>query len=868
MRSVSVVVPVKDGARFLQELLDAVMAQGGDAASLEVLVIDSGSVDGSQEIARAAGVQLMEIPAADFGHGRTRNLGAEATSGELIAFLTQDATPLPGWLDGLQAGFDLAGDVGAVYGPHRPRLDTSPMIARELDEFFATHEGPDGGPAIQRDGDQVFLSNVNAAYRRDCWEALRFPDVPYSEDQAFARAMLEAGWAKAYVPQAAVLHAHDYPPAQFMRRYFDEYRGLRSTLGHVEAFGLRSTVRDVRALVAADRAWMAQQGVTAPRRAAGRAARPCTTRAGRSSARWARVRTRCRRRCSAGFSLEGTVADAPPEPAKAGVGPVAGKPIPEAARPVIWDAVRRYAKQGPTELLPVLEGQADDAPLHVACVIPPFSRGSGGHNSILQIMRRLELMGHTVSYWIDDELGLFKADRPARIRRDMREWFAPIEGPVFYGLDQWYGADVAVATGWQTAHGVMMLPGCRSRVYLVHDHETEFYATSVESRWAEATYGLDMHAICASPWLESLVRDRYGRTTSLFDFGVDHAAYAPRRSPDAATPSPSTAATSPHAARSRSALMALQELRERRPELRVVSFGNDVEIDMPVPYEHAGILSPEELSWLFSEATVGLVLSLTNYSLIPQEMLACGLPCVDLAGISAEGIFGADGPRRARRRSTPSRWPTSSTASCVTRRNGRTVRPPGPPSSPTAPGTAQRSRCRPGCGRRSACARRADPTARGVGQQPLDVGAVQEVRDARELLGRPVPPADREQSRHDLGVEALTDDPRGRSPDDRVRRDVPADHGPRRDDRTVPDRHPGEDDRLAGDPHVAADRDRAVVHVVLGDVVAREDRGHRDPLRAVVPGGEELDPRRDGGVGAEAQAVRRLAEADDVRSAR
>ena len=54
-------------------------------------------------------------------------------------------------------------------------------------------------------------------------------------------------------------------------------------------------------------------------------------------------------------------------------------------------------------------------------------------------MRRLELSGHTVSYWIDDELGLFKADRPARIRRDMREWFAPIEGPVFYGLDQWYG---------------------------------------------------------------------------------------------------------------------------------------------------------------------------------------------------------------------------------------------------------------------------------------------------------------------------------------------------------------------------------------------------------------------------------------------
>ncbi len=644
VRSVSVVVPVKDGARYLQELLDAVLAQTVDSTALEVLVIDSGSVDGSPELARSAGVRLLEVEPSSFGHGRTRNLGAESTTGEIIAFLTQDATPLPGWLAALQRGFDLAGDVGAVYGPHRPRPDSSPMIARELDAFFATHEAPEGGASVQRGGDKVFLSNVNAAYRRDCWEALRFEDVAYSEDQAFARAMLAAGWAKAYVPEAAVLHAHDYPPVQFMRRYFDEYRGLRSTLGHVEAFGVRSTVRDVRAMVAADRAWMAQQGLTgaAARRWTGRSAIHHTGRKVFSAvgSRAQSLPVGVQRR----ISLEGTITPAPPSVVTSGGGPVAGRLIPKSATPVRWDAVRRFAKEGAAPLLPVVPGQTADAPLHVACVLPPFSRGSGGHNSILQIMRRLELLGHTVSFWIDDELGLLKGDRPARIRGDMRGWFAPVAGPVFYGFDDWYGADVVVATGWQTAHGVMVLPHCRARVYLVHDHETEFYATSVESRWAEATYGLDMHAICASPWLEELVRDHYGRTTSRFDFGVDHAAYRPRPvsrrrdtialygrdvTPRRAVPL---------------ALMALQELKERRPELRVLAFGNPDAIEVPVPYEHLGILSPEELSWAFSEATVGLVLSLTNYSLIPQEMLACGLPCVDLAGVSAEGVFGADGP--------------------------------------------------------------------------------------------------------------------------------------------------------------------------------------------------------------------------------
>ncbi len=643
-RSVSVVVPVKDGARYLEELLSAVLAQAADAAALEVLVIDSGSIDGSPELARRAGAGVLEIDPGDFGHGSTRNLGAESTSGELIAFLTQDATPLPGWLAALQHGFDLAGDVGAVYGPHRPRVDTSPMIARELDAFFATHEAPEGGASVQREGDQVFLSNVNAAYRRDCWEALRFGDVPYSEDQAFARAMLAAGWAKAYVPDAAVLHAHDYPPVQFMRRYFDEYRGLRSTLGHVEAFGVRSTVRDVRAMVAADRAWMAQQGVTgaAARRWTGRSTVHHTGRkvfsamGSRAHGLPAGVQRR--------LSLEGTVADVPAALVTSGGGPVVGKPVAAGTRPVIWDAVRRYAKVGPAPLLPVLPGQAEDSALHVACVIPPFSRGSGGHNSILQIMRRLELIGHTVSFWIDDEHGLMRGDRPARIRRDMREWFAPVDGPVFYGFENWYGADVAVATGWQTAHNVMLLPACRARTYLVHDHESEFYATSVESRWAEATYGLEMHAICASPWLEQLVRDRYGRTTSRFDFGVDHAAYLPR---PVARRRDTIALYGRDVTPRRAvplALMALQELKERRPGLRVLAFGNPEEVGLPVDHEHLGVLSPEELSWAFSEATVGLVLSLTNYSLIPQEMLACGLPCVDLAGISAEGVFGADGP--------------------------------------------------------------------------------------------------------------------------------------------------------------------------------------------------------------------------------
>ncbi len=79
--------------------------------------------------------------------------------------------------------------------------------------------------------------------------------------------LLAAGWAKVYQPGAAVLHAHDYGAIEFMRRYFDEYRGLRESTGHVEPFAPLPAARHVAGAVAADRRWMAQREMSAAERA-------------------------------------------------------------------------------------------------------------------------------------------------------------------------------------------------------------------------------------------------------------------------------------------------------------------------------------------------------------------------------------------------------------------------------------------------------------------------------------------------------------------------------------------------------------------------------------------------------------------------
>jgi len=607
------VIPVKDGGELLEQVLAAAIAQGPS----ELIVIDSGSRDRSPEIARAAGADLIEIAPEEFGHGRTRNLGADRSTGELICFLTQDAVPVDGWLDAYREAFTLDERVGAAFGPHLPRPGTSPMIARELTEFFATFS-PDGRPALQRRGDASFLSNVNACYARACWEQLRFPDVAYSEDQAFGRAMLDAGWVKVFHPGAAVLHAHDYGPLDFSRRYFDEYRGLRETTGHVEPLHLRHGVREV----AHDARWMREQGMPRgararwlPRAAAHQLGRRVASALG---SRAERVPDRLQRL----FSLEGR-------------GRAGGR--------TPYDEILRLYRDGPAPLEEPVSGMAQRTPLDVAVVIPPFAKGSGGHNTLFTLVDRLERAGHTCSLWMYDVHDKHRRESAAVLRRRVTEEFMPLRAELHKGFGDWSGADVAVATGWDTAYQVMLLPQVRARAYLVQDHEPEFFPTSAEALWAAHTYELGLYGISAGRWLRDLLARRYGQEGGWFRLGVDHGVYGPgpeQRRRD------TVLFYARHWTERRAVplgVAALAELHRRRPDVRIVLFGQDERLRLPFDHEHRGIVAPEELARLYREATVGICLSLTNYSLIPQEMLACGLPCVELAGGSTEAELGSDG---------------------------------------------------------------------------------------------------------------------------------------------------------------------------------------------------------------------------------
>ncbi len=264
MSDVTVAIPVRDGGELLVRTLRALERQ---TVAHELLVCDSGSRDGSPTLAQAHGARVLEIEPDEFNHGRTRNLLLREARGEHVALLTQDAEPADErWLERLLEGFALVADVGLVYGSYRPRPEASPAVRAELEGWFSSLS-PDGEPRVERleerelelsAGDLVrwrdwelvgrrgFFTDANACLARAAWEVAPFREVPYAEDRLLALDMLRAGYAKAYVPRAAVLHSHDYTALEHLRRCFDEWRGLREVYGWREPVNPRHLVGQLR----------------------------------------------------------------------------------------------------------------------------------------------------------------------------------------------------------------------------------------------------------------------------------------------------------------------------------------------------------------------------------------------------------------------------------------------------------------------------------------------------------------------------------------------------------------------------------------------------------------------------------------------
>jgi GT2 family glycosyltransferase len=283
MPDVTVAIPLLNGGEQFVAVLTALSTQTREH---QLLVCDSGSTDGSLQRAREHGARVIEIEPERFSHGGTRNRLLEAAASEHVALLTQDAQPADEhWLASLLSPFELGDRVAIAYGPYRPRPDAAMPVRLELERWFASLA--DGGkepqleqldpserslPALSLMGRRGFFSDANACIARSAWQRVPFREVAYAEDRVLAIDMLRAGYAKAFVPAAAVLHSHDYTALEQLQRCFDEWRGLLEVYGWREPLSPGRQLAGLRGELGAARAQLAAEGLTGGRMLAALAA--------------------------------------------------------------------------------------------------------------------------------------------------------------------------------------------------------------------------------------------------------------------------------------------------------------------------------------------------------------------------------------------------------------------------------------------------------------------------------------------------------------------------------------------------------------------------------------------------------------------
>jgi glycosyltransferase involved in cell wall biosynthesis len=217
-QQVSIVIRAFNEARHIGRLLDGIQQQ--TIRDVEIILVDSGSTDGTLDAAARYPVRLVHISPGDFTFGRSLNRGLACATGEYVVIASAHVYPVyPDWLERLLAPF-VDPQIGLTYGKQRG----APATRFSEQQIFA-HWFPENSQLRQT---HPFCNNANAAIRRALWQSRPYDETLTGlEDLAWAQAIQDVGHAIAYVAEAEVIHVHDETPRGVYNRYRREAMALK-----------------------------------------------------------------------------------------------------------------------------------------------------------------------------------------------------------------------------------------------------------------------------------------------------------------------------------------------------------------------------------------------------------------------------------------------------------------------------------------------------------------------------------------------------------------------------------------------------------------------------------------------------------------
>ena len=252
-------------------------------------------------------------------------------------------------------------------------------------------------------------------------------------------------------------------------------------------------------------------------------------------------------------------------------------------------------------------------------VLTPPRVGSGGHTTILRIVALLEALGHECRIYLND----WHYGEIARHRSTIRQNWPSVKAPIADMAAGLGPANASIATSWDTVYALARTGSIGPPCYFVQDFEPWFYPVGSQSTLAENTYRMGLHGITVGPWLAEKLNRDYGMDADWIDFGADTGTYTLTNNGSrngvvfyarSATPRRGF----------EMGMMALELFARDHPDTPIHVFGQGaVESRVPTMQAH-GVVPPRTLAGLYNASAAGLVLSFTNVSLVPWELMACG----------------------------------------------------------------------------------------------------------------------------------------------------------------------------------------------------------------------------------------------------
>lgn len=290
----------------------------------------------------------------------------------------------------------------------------------------------------------------------------------------------------------------------------------------------------------------------------------------------------------------------------------------EDAAAVDWTIPERWASS------PIA---VEAGPVRIAWIMSPPGRESGGHQNLFRFINFAEQAGHECRIYFYHAAG--GVDIPSiRTMLTESEAYPSLRAELsVYDPEHGVAPDTQAifATGWETAYPAYRDDSLAKRFYFVQDFEPSFYPLGSEAILAENTYKFGFHGITAGGWLAHKLSTEYGMTTDHFDFAVDKGHYnvtnTGRRNEIFFYARPVT----PRRA-FEFGLLVLEAFAEQRPDVTINLAGWDVSNwKIPFAYQNLSSLQLSELNQVYNRCAAGLVMSLSNMSLLPLELMSSGV---------------------------------------------------------------------------------------------------------------------------------------------------------------------------------------------------------------------------------------------------